>query len=89
MATLLLLRHAEAAREPGQSDHGRALTEGGRRDARAVGAWMAEHGLAPNLVLVSDATRAQETAATRATSPHCAGAQRDTMARAEWSLRST
>lgn len=58
---LVLLRHAKAVRDAGARDHGRPLTKRGRRDAGAVGRWLAEHDLRPNLVLVSDAVRARET----------------------------
>ncbi len=57
---LLLMRHAKA--EPyGPSDRERPLTRSGRRDAAAVGSWLAEKGLAPDHVLVSAAARTQET----------------------------
>lgn len=60
--TVLLLRHAKAGREdPEMADFDRPLTERGRRDAPRVGAWMAQSGLAPDLVLCSDARRARET----------------------------
>ncbi len=57
---LLLMRHAKA--EPyGASDRERPLTRSGRRDAAAVGTWIAAHGLAPDHVLVSSALRTTET----------------------------
>ena len=60
--TVLLLRHAKAARgDPEQADFDRPLSKRGRRDAPALGAWMREHDLKPDLILCSDARRARET----------------------------
>lgn len=59
--TLVLLRHAKSDRPAGVADHDRPLTRRGRRDAAAVGEWLAEHDLVPDLVLCSDATRARQT----------------------------
>lgn len=62
MRRLMLLRHAKAERPvPGEPDRGRKLTERGRTDAPAIGAYMARHGLVPALALVSPATRAKQT----------------------------
>jgi phosphohistidine phosphatase len=62
MRRLMLLRHAKTERPaPGQRDRDRALTKRGRIDAPAVGAYMAHHGLTPDVALVSPAKRAQET----------------------------
>jgi phosphohistidine phosphatase len=62
MRRLMLLRHAKTERaEPGARDRDRELTKRGRTDSQAIGAYMARHGLVPDLVLVSPATRAQET----------------------------
>ena len=58
----MLLRHAKTERsEPGVRDRDRKLTKRGRADAPVIGAYMARHGLVPDLALVSPATRAQET----------------------------
>jgi phosphohistidine phosphatase len=60
----MLLRHAKTERaEPGERDRDRdrKLTKRGRSDAPVIGAYMAHHGLVPDLALVSPATRAQET----------------------------
>jgi phosphohistidine phosphatase len=58
----MLLRHAKTQRaQPGERDRDRRLTKRGRNDAPLIGAYMAHHGLAPDLVLVSSAARAQET----------------------------
>jgi phosphohistidine phosphatase len=56
---LLLVRHAQAAAGPVDAD--RSLTEPGARRAGAIGAWLAEAGLAPDRVLVSPARRAAQT----------------------------
>jgi phosphohistidine phosphatase len=62
MRRLMLLRHAKTERaEPGQHDRDRKLTKRGRADAPTVGAYMARHGLVPDLALVSPARRAEET----------------------------
>ena len=62
MRRLLLLRHAKTERaEPGARDRDRKLTKRGRTDAPVIGAYMDRHGLVPDLVLVSPATRAKET----------------------------
>ena len=62
MRRLMLLRHAKTERaEPGQRDRDRNLTKRGRADAPVIGTYMARHGLAPDLVLVSPAKRTQET----------------------------
>lgn len=58
----MLLRHAKTERsEPGVRDRDRKLTKRGRADAPVIGAYMARHGLVPDLALLSPATRAQET----------------------------
>jgi len=62
MRRLMLLRHAKTERpEPGLRDRDRKLTKRGRAEAPVIGAYMARHGLVPDLALVSPATRAQET----------------------------
>ena len=62
MRRLMLLRHAKTERAgPGERDRDRALTKRGRADAPVIGAYMAKHGLVPDLALVSPAKRAQET----------------------------
>ncbi|HZI98950.1 MAG TPA: histidine phosphatase family protein, partial [Actinomycetales bacterium] len=58
---LLLIRHAKAAPDDDGGDHGRGLTARGRRDAAAIGRWLADNDLVPDLVLCSDARRARET----------------------------
>jgi phosphohistidine phosphatase len=62
MRRLMLLRHAKTERaEPGERDRDRKLTKRGRADAPLIGAYMAHHGLVPDLALVSPATSAEET----------------------------
>lgn len=62
MHQLILLRHAKAAPEaPDLSDHDRPLTPKGRQAALVIGRAMRQAGLAPEVVLVSTATRTQET----------------------------
>ncbi len=62
MRRLMLLRHAKTERaEPGERDRDRRLTKRGRADAPVIGAYMARHGLTPDLAIVSPARRAQET----------------------------
>ncbi|MDQ0423659.1 SixA phosphatase family protein [Cellulomonas iranensis] len=58
---LVILRHAKA--EPGGAvvDHERPLALAGRRQASAVGAALAEAGLAPTHVLCSSALRTRQT----------------------------
>jgi phosphohistidine phosphatase len=62
MRRLMLLRHAKTERAaPGERDRDRKLVKRGHSDATVIGAYMAHHGLLPDLALVSPATRAQET----------------------------
>jgi phosphohistidine phosphatase len=57
---LVVLRHSKA--EPhSSSDASRKLADRGHRDAADAGRFLAEAGLAPDHVLVSAATRTQET----------------------------
>ena len=59
--TLVVLRHAKAAGEPGVNDTQRPLTGRGRRDAGAAGRWLLAQGIRPDLVLCSSARRTRET----------------------------
>jgi phosphohistidine phosphatase len=59
--TLLVLRHAKAAGEPGVNDLDRPLTGRGRRNATAAGQWLLAEGLAPDWVLCSTSRRTRET----------------------------
>ena len=66
MRRLMLLRHAKTERaEPGDRDRDRKLMKRGRADAPIVGAYLAHHGLAPDLALVSPAERARRAEALR------------------------
>lgn len=63
MRRLLLLRHAKAdPREHGTSlDHQRPLAPRGREDSPRIGRFLAGESIVPDLALVSDAARTQET----------------------------
>ena len=64
MRQLILLRHAHAdSAAAGQDDLVRPLSQTGREEARAAGDWLREHGLRPDRVLCSTATRTRETLA--------------------------
>jgi phosphohistidine phosphatase len=59
--TLLVLRHAKAAGEPGVNDIERSLTGRGRRNSTAAGQWLLAQGLVPDWVLCSSSRRTRET----------------------------
>jgi phosphohistidine phosphatase len=62
MSELYLLRHATAVpQQEGGLDRERPLEPRGRRAAQAIAGWIAEHQLAPALVLCSPALRTRET----------------------------
>jgi phosphohistidine phosphatase len=62
MRRLLLFRHAKSERSAaGMPDRDRALIERGRKDAAKIGAYIASHHLLPERVVLSPATRSQET----------------------------
>ena len=67
MHTLLVMRHAKAAGEPGVNDLQRPLTGPGRRDAEAAGRWLLAQGVAPGRVICSPSQRTRETWARLAT----------------------
>lgn len=59
---IILLRHAHAdSAASGQDDLVRSLSAGGEAEADTAGAWLREHGAAPDRILCSPATRARET----------------------------
>jgi phosphohistidine phosphatase len=60
---LILIRHAKSDYPDGVADHERPLNGRGRREAPAVGDWLAKHVavVKPPLVIVSTATRTQQT----------------------------
>jgi len=61
---LLLMRHAKSNwGGTGLSDHQRPLNKRGRRDAPAMGRWLAENDVWPARVLCSSAARTRETLA--------------------------
>lgn len=63
MRTLLVMRHAKSSwANAHQADHDRPLNDRGERDAPRMGALLAEHGLVPDAILCSSATRAHDTA---------------------------
>ena len=63
MKTLLVLRHAKSSwSDSALSDHERPLNERGRRDAPRMGELLRDYGLIPDVVISSDAVRAQHTA---------------------------
>src|SRR5689334_6927644 len=64
MKRLYLLRHAKSSWEDESlADHDRPLSARGRRAAYAVGRYLREHGIEPELVLCSSSTRTRETLA--------------------------
>jgi len=63
MRYLLLMRHGKSDWGPGSSgDHDRPLTRRGIEAARAMGSFITDAKLAPDLVVASTATRALRTA---------------------------
>lgn len=62
MLTLSLLRHGKSAwDDPKLDDHERPLARRGRVAAEEMGAYIAAHGLRPDLVLCSSAVRTRQT----------------------------
>lgn len=56
----MLMRHAKA--EPfASTDRDRRLTDRGRREAAAAGRFLSEHGIEPDVAVVSPAVRTRET----------------------------
>jgi phosphohistidine phosphatase len=63
MKTLLILRHAKSSwKDSSLSDHERPLNKRGKKDAPRMGELLYQENLLPDLVLSSDAKRAQNTA---------------------------
>ena len=74
MKTLLVLRHAKSSwSDSSLADHDRPLNERGQRDAPRVGHLVREQRLAPDVIISSDAVRAQRTAEAVAEAAHYAG----------------
>lgn len=60
---IILIRHAKSGwDDPIAEDHERTLSARGRDAAPRIGAWLAERGHRPDLMLVSNAARTVETA---------------------------
>lgn len=60
--TLYLLRHAKSSwDDPTLADRDRPLAPRGLRAGKAIASWVSAHGVAPDLVLCSPATRTRET----------------------------
>ena len=59
--TLVILRHSKAANPIGVADKDRPLNHRGEVDAVAAGAWLAEHGYSPDVVVCSPARRTRQT----------------------------
>jgi phosphohistidine phosphatase len=62
MKTLLLLRHAKTEKSAPEGDKARALTERGERDAATIGRKILEIAGCPDVIVASNARRAQQTA---------------------------
>jgi phosphohistidine phosphatase len=59
---LILLRHAKSSLDdPTLSDRDRPLNKRGRKSAKAVGKWLHDLNILPDLILCSNAVRATET----------------------------
>ena len=59
---LILTRHAKSSWEDlRQSDHDRPLNKRGRTSAQAVGRWMRDRSVRPQVILCSTAARTRET----------------------------
>src|SRR5262245_5412800 len=64
MKRLYLLRHAKSSwDDESLADHDRPLSARGRRAADAIGTYLREHGIEPELILCSSSTRTRETLA--------------------------
>jgi phosphohistidine phosphatase len=72
MLTLSLLRHAKSSWDQPLKDFDRPLAKRGESAAPRMGAFMASHGVAPELILCSPAVRARQTV--DLVLPHLAGA---------------
>ena len=74
MKNLLVLRHAKSSwNNPALDDHERPLNWRGQRDGPRMGELVREYGLIPDIVIASDAVRAQLTAETVADAARYAG----------------
>jgi phosphohistidine phosphatase len=59
--TLVLVRHGKSSWDLDVDDHERPLSARGRRDAEAIGRFLSERSLRPDLVYCSTATRTRQT----------------------------
>ena len=63
MTRLILIRHAKSGwDDPFADDHARVLTKRGNAASTAIGDWLQTNGYLPDVMLVSDAARTQQTA---------------------------
>ncbi|HDP89382.1 MAG TPA: histidine phosphatase family protein [Thioalkalivibrio sp.] len=63
MKTLILVRHGKSSwDQPALADFDRPLLPRGQKDARLIGEFLAGHHLVPDVIRVSPALRARETA---------------------------
>ncbi|HUF73473.1 MAG TPA: histidine phosphatase family protein [Gammaproteobacteria bacterium] len=63
MKRFVIFRHAKSSWDKrGRADHDRPLADRGRRDGPRMGERLARRGIKPDLLLVSSAKRARETA---------------------------
>ena len=58
---LILVRHSKAEQSMSVDDHDRHLTDRGRRDAQAVGAWLKTESIVCDLVICSTSVRTRQT----------------------------
>jgi phosphohistidine phosphatase len=58
---LILVRHSKADQAMAVEDHDRPLTERGRRDAEALGAWLKAEAIVCDLVICSTSMRTRQT----------------------------
>lgn len=58
---LILIRHAKSSWDAPLDDHSRTLNDRGRRNAVAIGGWLAAKGYVPDHIYTSDAARTLET----------------------------
>ncbi len=63
MVTLHLLRHAKSSWDGDEPDHQRPLSRRGERAAAAMAVYFRQFGIAPSLILCSDARRTRDTLA--------------------------
>lgn len=61
MKTLILMRHAKSDWGAGRKDIERPLNPRGEKSAQAMGEWMRQQGIRPDVVLCSSAARTQQT----------------------------